>query len=257
MAFKKLELPVNVVNVTSTPLKLENSQGIALIRTVSMYRAIRSAAFLEASGLHTINSSRTLHVCGDKALTYAILSSNGVKIPQTMLALGSEAAIKAFREIGGKVVDKPPIGSWGRLISLVRDERSMISLTNIRETLPSDLKGHLIQRYVETGGKDVRCLVLGSKVIGCVERLANNGWRSNVALGASTKEINVTEQLEDLSLRAAESVQGEFVAIDLLSDGEVYVNEVNGVPEFKGFMRATGIPVHELLAQHVKKVMRA
>ncbi len=256
-ALKESGVPVKVVNTLTDPLSLKEGQGIALIRTVSMYRAVRSAAFLEASGFHAINSSLTLQICGDKALTYASLSSAGVRILPTLLALGADAAIKAFRLIGGKVVDKPPIGSWGRLISLVKNERSMSSLASVREALPSNVKGHLIQRYVETGGRDIRCLVLGDELIGCVQRYASNGWKSNVALGAFTKQISPDEELKELSLRASEAVSGEFVAIDLLSDGETYVNEVNGVPEFKGFMKATGIPVHELLAQYVRGVVRA
>ncbi len=256
-ALRDLGIETKVVNVLSSPLKLEHVEdGLSIIRTVSMYRGVRSAAFLEAAGHRTINSSKALMICGDKALTYAALKMKEIPIPTTLLALSEESAVKAYRSLGGKVVDKPPVGSWGRLVSLIKNELSMLNLVRIREGLPSNVRGHIIQKYVETGGKDLRCLVLGSGLLGCVERRAKNGWRSNVALGATTREVVVTEEMEELSLKAAESVGGEFVAVDLLSDGQIYVNEVNGIPEFKGFMKATGTKVHRLLAQQVRKVIR-
>ena len=103
----------------------------------------------------------------------------------------------------------------------------------------------------------MRCLVLGGRMIGCMERVASRGWKSNVALGGKVRRVRVNGEMEELSLRAAEAVKGEFVAVDLLSNGEIFVNEVNGVPEFKGFIKATGIDVARELASHVWEVTKS
>lgn len=222
-----------------------------------MFRGARAAAVLDSMGSHTINGSLAILTCGDKALTYAALSKSGLPIPKSFLALGKEAALKAFDSFRGVAVDKPPLGSWGRMVSLVRNRDMAEQIAEARDIMSSGLKGHIVQEYVETGGRDIRCLVLGGKLIGCMERIASSGWKSNVALGGSVRPIEVDDELEELSLKAAESVGGEFVAVDLLANEELLVNEVNGVPEFKGFMKATGIKVHSILASYVREVLRS
>jgi glutathione synthase/RimK-type ligase-like ATP-grasp enzyme len=71
-----------------------------------------------------------------------------------------------------------------------------------------------------------------------------------VALGGKTVQRRLDQELVEVSIKCAEVVGGDFVAVDILVDrsGDYYVNELNGVPEFKGFMEATGIDVAAHLA---------
>ncbi len=252
-------LEVRLINVISTPLPIDriDAPKASLIRTVGMFRGARTAAVLESMGSHVINGSETILTCGDKVLTYSALLKANVPIPRSFLALGKEAAIRAYDKFGKIAVDKPPLGSWGRMVSLVRNHSMMEQIALAREIMPSSLRGHVIQEYVEVGGRDLRCLVLGGHLIGCMERIASDGWKSNVALGGKVKAIKATLLIEDLSIRAAEAVKGEFVAIDLLVNDNAFVNEVNGVPEFKGFMKATGINVAEEVTSHIREMIRA
>jgi len=246
------------MNVTSTPIPINGTAApISLIRTISMFRGARASAALESIGSHTINGNISIITCGDKALTYATLSKAGIPIPRSFLALGRDAAIKAFGFFNGMAVDKPPLGSWGRMVSLVKSYGMAEQIALAREIMPSSMKGHLVQEYVDTGGRDLRCLVLDGRLLGCIERIAFNGWKSNVALGARVRRVKAVPLMEELSIKAAESVKGEFVAVDLLANEEVLVNEVNGIPEFKGFMRATGIDVAREIALYIKEVLRS
>lgn len=252
-------LHFSLLNVKTHPLPINGlkMRSISLIRAVGMFGGARAAAVLESMGSHTINSSLTILACGDKVLTYSILSRSGLPIPKSFLALGKEAALEAYYSFKGVAVDKPPIGSWGRMVSKVKSREVVEQIAEAREIMSSSLRGHIIQEYVETGGKDIRCLVLGGVLLGCVERVASVGWRSNVALGAVARSIKVSGELEELPIRAAESVGGEFVAVDLFANDGLLVNEVNGVPEFKGFMRATSMNVPDLLVSHVREVLRS
>ncbi|MDK2371772.1 MAG: RimK family alpha-L-glutamate ligase [Candidatus Korarchaeota archaeon] len=252
-------LEVGILNVTSTPLPINGVKipRVALIRTVGMFRGVRSSAVLESMGSHSVNSSSTIMTCGDKVLTYSALSKFGIPIPKSVLALGRDAVLKAYGEFQGVVVDKPPLGSWGRMVSLIKNAEMAVQIADARGMMPSSLRGHVIQEYIETGGRDIRCLVLGERTIGCMERMASVGWKSNVALGGKVRPIKATSEIEELSLKAAEAVKGEFVAVDLLSNEEVLVNEVNGVPEFKGFIKATGIDVAKELASYTWEVLKS
>jgi len=252
-------IEVGILNVTSIPIPINGvrAPGIALIRTVGMFRGARSSAVLESMGYRSINSSSSIITCGDKVLTYSTLSKFGIPIPKSLLALGRGAALMAYEEFQGVAVDKPPLGSWGRMVSLVRSEEMAAQIASAREMMPSSVRGHIIQEYVDTGGKDIRCLVLGDDIIGCMERAASKGWKSNVALGGKVRPIKASGEVEELSRKAAEAVKGEFVAVDLLTNEEILVNEVNGIPEFKGFIKATGIDVAGKLASYVREVLRS
>lgn len=256
--FRKRSVPIHLLNVSSAPLRFINGYpaiNIALIRPISMYRAFYAAAVLEAGSIYTINNSVAILTCGDKILAYKKFIENKLPIPQTMVAFSHDSALKAYSTLGYPIIDKPPIGSWGRLVSLIENSKEGIIVAEHRENLPSaQLKIHIIQEYVPAANTDIRCIVIGDSLIGCIMRKATNGdWRSNVARGGHVKPLKHDSQIEDLALKTAKAVGAEIASIDILvhPDKGYLVNEVNGVPEFKGFMSATGINVAEKIVEYV------
>lgn len=252
-------LKFKLTNAKYTPLAWgERPAEVSLIRAVSMQRAAYCAAIREASGIRAINSAEAIVVAGDKILTLSRLWRAGIPFPETLIALNGEAAERAEKMIEFPVIDKPPIGSWGRLVTLVRDPQSFKSVIEHRELYQSQaLKTHLIQRYVD-GGRDLRVLVLGEEVLGVIWRSAASGdWRSNVARGGLVEVAELDEELRELALRTSSVMGGEFIAIDVFREnGRYLVNEVNGVPEFKGFMEATRINVPRKLAEYIRSILR-
>ncbi len=261
-SFRQRGVEVKLTNVNTMPLLIgEVAAEIALVRVVSMQKALYSAAIREAAGATAINSSTTLMLCGDKILTLSRLKAQGLKIPRSMVVLGAESAEVAYRRFPKPFVDKPPIGSWGRLVTLVKDKSTWRSVLEHRQMMQSQqLRTHIVQEYIESGGRDIRTIVIGGEVIGAViRRSVGDEWRTNVALGGKTEPIKVNGEIAELSVKAAKTVGGEFISIDILEDknsGQLYLNEVNGVPEFKGFMEATGISVADELAKYIVSVMR-
>jgi len=259
-ALKNFGIELKLTNVKYSPLSWsDHAAPVALVRPISMIRAIYSASLREAVGAKTINSSISIMFAGDKVLTLSRFRQARIPFPKSIIAFGSEAAEKAGKIIGYPAIDKPPIGSWGRLVTLVKDHQTLQSIVEHRELLLSQsVKTHIIQRYINGGDRDYRVLVLGGEPLGAIMRSAVKGdWRSNVARGGKAKAVKLDEELSELAVKAAEVIGGEFMAIDLFHDGEKYlVNEVNGVPEFKGFMEATKINVAEKLAKYIKLVLR-
>jgi len=259
-ALKSSGVELKLTNVKYSPLSWsDQAASVALIRPISMVRAIYSASLREAVGAKAINSSISIMFAGDKILTLSRFRQAGIPFPESIIAFGSEAAEKAGKIIGYPAIDKPPIGSWGRLVTLVKDHQTLQSIVEHRELLLSQsAKTHIIQRYIDGGDRDYRVLVLGGEPLGAIMRSAAKGdWRSNVARGGRVEAVKLDEELSELAVKAAEVIGGEFMAIDVFHDGERYlVNEVNGVPEFKGFMEATKIDVAERLAKYVKLVLK-
>ncbi len=257
-ALEDVGFKVKPFNVTREPLPIgEVEEHVPLVRAVSMFRSLYTAAVLEANGLEPINSSFTIIYSGDKILTYSILASNGLPIPKTVIALNGDSTIKAYLKMGFPLVDKPPIGSWGRLVSLVRDWHEANIVIEHRSMMNNpQMKAHIVQEYVKMPeNRDIRCFVVGERCLGCIYRVPKEGeWRSNVALGAEVSELKDNEEACELALKAAKALKGEVVSIDLFERGDgLVVNEVNGVPEFKGFMRATGVDVAKEVAKYLKE----
>ncbi|MEM2909677.1 MAG: lysine biosynthesis protein LysX [Nitrososphaerota archaeon] len=258
-ALTNLGIKPKLTTVKEKPLFFkEETPSVCLVRPMSMYRAAYSAAVRESSGSFTINSSETIIFCGDKVLTLAKLASAGLKIPKSIVALTIQSAEEAYKLMGLPLVDKPPIGGWGRLVSLISDEAAYRSLLEHREMMTSQqLKTHIIQEYIKTPGRDVRIIVLDNEVLGAMYRYKQeNEWRSNVALGAKAVGFKPDEELTELCIKAANAVKGVFVSVDVLESDGYFLNEVNGVPEFKAFIEATKRNVAIDLAEYVVKVLK-
>lgn len=258
---RALDSELFVTNINNRPMTVgESVADVSIVRVVSMYKALHSAAIRESGGALTINSSYTVMICGDKVVALSRLRQAGLTIPRSIIAMDSDSAMIASRIFRGPFVDKPPIGSWGRLVTLVKDEATWRSVLEHRQLMPSQqLRVHILQEFIGAGGRDVRTIVIGGKVLGAMYRVsADNEWRTNVALGGRTQAREMDSELEEISLKAAEAVKGAFVSVDILegADGALYVNEVNGVPEFRGFIEATGIDVAGELARYVSAEAR-
>lgn len=261
-ALRDLGVNVELIKVDSEVLPLNTSNAfqdsVILIRPLSAYNAIYSAIAFESMGGIAINSSKALYICNDKVLTYSYLIREGIRIPKTYLALSSTAIQNNLNHLKYPLIDKPPIGSWGRLVSYVRDGLDMKLVMEHRDQLNSPiLRAHILQEVIGFG-RDIRCIVVGDEVLGCMVRKSSNAeeWRSNIALGGTAENYIPSDEVRELAIRSAKSVGAEIAGVDLLPGEYFYVNEVNGVPEFKGFISATGIKVHEYIAKYLISISR-
>lgn len=257
-ALNDKQIKYDIINVAQEPLPFNRALGrydVAIIRAISMYRSLYAAAVFEGVGVHTINSTQVISTAGDKILTYSKLYKAGIPIPDSIISMSPDATLKAYEQIGYPLIDKPPIGSWGRMVSLVRDLFEGKTIIEHREMLGnSALKIHIVQEYIKYTNRDLRCIVMGKELLGCYARnIPPNEWRANVALGGSPSSIEIDNKLKETTLKTASVINGEFISIDVLehpSKGYV-INEVNDTPEFKGFTLATGINVAEKLIDYI------
>ncbi|MDJ0270920.1 MAG: lysine biosynthesis protein LysX [Aigarchaeota archaeon] len=252
---------VILTNIRQQPLRFEVSDiDVSLVRCVSMYGAMHAAAIREGAGIRTVNRSSAIMTSGDKVLTLSRLKSSGLPVPRSAVGLDHIAAYKALEYVGLPAVDKPPVGSWGRLIALIRDNETFKTILEHRDMIANRLmRTHIIQEYVDIPNRDIRTLVVGDEVLAAMFRYRSDGdWRTNVAQGAVPIMAYLNDELREISLKAAQAVGGEIVSIDVfeMRDGGYLVNEVNGVPEFKGFIRATGIDVPAKIIDYLVKLVR-
>src|SRR5207253_11289428 len=98
---------------------------------------------------------------------------------------------------------------------------------------------YYVQRTIDHGGCDVRAFVVGSRVIGAIERSAP-GWKTNLARGGHARPVTLEPEQTELALAAARAVGADYAGVDPLParDGTMYVVEVNGIPRWRGLAEA-------------------
>ena len=201
---------------------------------------------LEERGIPVVNPARTIERTVDKLWTTALLEQAGLRVPETVVCEGADAALAAFRALGDVIV-KPLFGSMGLGMVRVTDEEMAFRVFRTLETLRGV---YYVQRTIDHGGCDVRAFVVGSRVIGAIERSAP-GWKTNLARGGRARSVTLEPEQTELALAAARAVGADYAGVDLLParDGTVYVVEVNGIPGWRGLQEATS---HDVAAAIVE-----
>jgi RimK family alpha-L-glutamate ligase len=198
--------------------------------------------WIEDRGVLVVNTPRTIEQCVDKFYTTALLHDAGLPTPETVVCEQTDEAIAAVRAMGDCVI-KPIFGSLGH--GMVRVSEPEVARRIVR-SLEQTRAVFYVQKAVDHGGRDVRVLVVGGAVLGAIERRAPQGeWRTNVAIGGSATPFELPRDWAELAVRAAAAVGADYAGVDLLPsrDGRIFVLEVNGIPGWEGFQKATGIDV--------------
>ena len=195
---------------------------------------------LEERGIPVVNPPRTIERTVDKLWTTALLEEAGLRVPETVVCEGADAALAAFRALGDVIV-KPLFGSMGLGMVRVTDEDMAFRVFRTLETLRGV---YYVQRTIDHGGCDVRAFVVGNRVIGAIERSAP-GSKTNLARGGQARPVTLEPEQTELALAAARAVGADYAGVDLLParDGTVYVVEVNGIPGWRGLQEATSCDV--------------
>ncbi len=196
-------------------------------------------------------------MCGSKFLTTQALIKTGVPTPKCYMAFTPESALAAMDELGYPCVIKPNTGSWGRLISKINDRDAAEAILEHKQILGSYHHSiFYIQEYVEKHGRDIRSFVVGDRCIAAVYRYSPH-WITNTARGGKTDNCPITDEVHDLSVRAAKAVGGGVVAIDLFeTPAGLSVNEVNYTMEFRNSITVTGVNIPAKVVDYVLEVGR-
>lgn len=229
---------------------------IVVERCINHSRALHALKLYESAGIPCINSSHVATVCGDKLLTSVALAKEGVAQPEVRVAFTEESALQTIEEMGYPVVLKPAVGSWGRLLAKINDRDSAEAILEHKTVLGSYHHSiFYIQKFVEKKGRDIRSFVIGDKCIAAIYRTSPH-WVTNTARGGVATNCVVTDELNDLSVRAAKAVGGGIVAIDVFeTESGLEVNEVNYTMEFKNSISTTGVNIPKLMVDYVLQTL--
>ncbi len=251
---------VNLTMIDDRELKFDLKKNkfpfdAVIERSINHSRALHALRLFESAGLKCVNSFKVASVCGDKLLTSTALQDAGIPQPSVKIAFTEESALAAIEEMGYPVVLKPAVGSWGRLLSKINDRDAAESILEHKTVLGSYHHSiFYIQQYVEKKGRDIRSFVVGDNCIAAIYRTSPH-WITNTARGGVATKCEVTNEIAELSIKAAKAVGGGVVALDIFETDEGFqVNEVNYTMEFKNSITTTGVNIPEHIVDYVIKV---
>ncbi|KAF7786083.1 ribosomal protein S6--L-glutamate ligase [Pseudoalteromonas rubra] len=208
----------------------------------------------EMMGIYPLNESVAITRSRDKLRSLQLLSRKGVGMPITGFANKPDDVKDLLDMVGGApVVIKLLEGTQGIGVVLAETRKAAESVIEAFMGLKANI---MVQEYIkEAGGADIRCFVIGDKVIAAMKRQAQEGeFRSNLHRGGSASLIRITPEERKTAVAAAKAMGLNVAGVDLLrSERGPLVMEVNSSPGLEGIEKATGKDIAGMIIEFMEK----
>lgn len=211
----------------------------------------------EMMGVYPLNESVAISRSRDKLRSMQLMSRKGLGLPLTGFAHSPDDTADLLDLVGGPpVVVKLIEGTQGVGVVLAETRKAAESLVEAFR----GLKAHfLVQEFIEeAGGADIRCLVVGGKVVAAMKRQAKEGeFRSNLHRGGSASLVRLSPAERAAAIKAAKVMGLNVAGVDILrSNRGPLIMEVNSSPGLEGIETATGKDVADMIIGLVEKNAR-
>jgi ribosomal protein S6--L-glutamate ligase len=208
--------------------------------SVTFYGAAVLRQF-EMMGVYPLNESVAITRSRDKLRSLQLLSRKGIGLPVTGFASKPDDIKDMIKMVGGApLVVKLLEGTQGIGVVLAETQKAAESVIEGFMGVKANI---LVQEYIkEAKGADIRCFVIGGKVVAAMQRKAAPGeFRSNLHRGGTSSLIRITPEERSTAVRAAKLMGHNVAGVDLLrSNHGPLVMEVNSSPGLEGIETATG-----------------
>lgn len=198
----------------------------------------------EMMGAYTLNTAEAIGSSRDKLFAHQLLAREGIGMPVTGFAHSPSDVRDMLKSVGkAPLVLKLLEGTQGRGVVLAETQKAAESVIQAFRGLKANI---LVQEFIaESKGADVRCVVIGNKVVAAMKRQAEEGeFRSNLHQGGSASGVKITAQERATAVKAAKSLGLRFAGVDLLRSNEgPKVLEVNSSPGLEGVENITNINI--------------
>jgi len=208
----------------------------------------------EMMGTFCVNESVAISRSRDKLRSLQLLSRKGVGLPRTGFANRPDNVKDLIKNVGGApVVIKLLEGTQGIGVVLGETAKAAESVIEAFMGLNANI---LVQEFIkEAGGADIRCFVVGGKVVAAMKRQGAEGeFRSNLHRGGSATVIRLKKEERATAIQAAKVMGLNVCGVDILqsNDGPV-VMEVNSSPGLEGIELATEKDVAGMIFEFIEK----
>ena len=212
----------------------------------------------EMMGVYPLNESVAISRSRDKLRALQLLSRKGIGLPVTGFAHKPDDIEDLIQMVGGPpLVIKLLEGTQGMGVVLAETHNAAKSVIESFLGLKVSV---LVQEYIkEAGGSDLRCMVIGDKVVAAMKRQSRSGdFRSNLHRGGAASLIKITPEERSTAVRAAQTMGLNVAGVDILrSNHGPLVLEVNSSPGLEGIEVATGNDIAGAIIEFIEKNARS
>ncbi|GAA0813818.1 30S ribosomal protein S6--L-glutamate ligase [Colwellia sp. D2M02] len=208
----------------------------------------------EMMGTFIVNESVAISRSRDKLRSMQLLSRKGVGLPRTGFANRPDNIKDLIKNVGGApVVIKLLEGTQGIGVVLAETAKAAEAIVEAFMGLSADI---LVQEFIkEAGGADIRCLVVGGKVVAAMKRQGAEGeFRSNLHRGGSAELVKLTKEERATAVMSAKVMGLGMCGVDILrAERGPVVMEVNSSPGLEGIENATNKDVAGMIIEYIEK----
>lgn len=211
----------------------------------------------EMMGTYCLNESVAITRSRDKLRSMQLLSRKGIGLPVTGFANSTKFTDDLIEMVGGApLVVKLLEGTQGIGVVLAENNQAAKSVIEAFQGVKANI---LVQEYIrDAQGRDIRCLVIGGKVVATMQRQALPGeFRSNLHRGGTASNVRITPEERSTAVRAAKIMGLNVCGVDLLrtNHGPV-VMEVNSSPGLEGIETVTNKDLAMKIIDFIEKNAR-
>ena len=208
----------------------------------------------ELLGSYPLNESVAITRARDKLRSLQLLAREGIDMPVTGIASSPDVTGDLIRWVGGApLVVKLVEGTQGIGVVLAETRQAAESVIDAFRGLNAHI---LVQEFIkEARGRDIRCLVIGDRVVAAIEREAKEGeFRSNLHRGGTAHPVTISERERNIAINAAATLGLAVAGVDILraSRGPL-VMEVNASPGLEGIEACTGLDIAAMMIDWIEQ----
>jgi ribosomal protein S6--L-glutamate ligase len=196
----------------------------------------------ESMGVPSLNSAQAITASRDKLFASQEFVRAGLNTPVTGFADSPLDTVDLIRMVGGApLIVKLLEGAQGKGVVLAETQKAAESVINALQSLDANL---LVQEFIkEAGGTDLRCFVVGGKVVAAIERRAAEGeFRANLHQGGTARTVQLDGAEKQMAVKACKALGLDVAGVDILrSHRGPLLLEVNSSPGLEGIETATGL----------------
>jgi ribosomal protein S6--L-glutamate ligase len=211
----------------------------------------------EMMNVFSLNESVAISRSRDTLRSLQLLARKGIGLPVTGFAHSPDDTEDLIKMVGGApLVIKLLEGTQGKGVVLADTPKSAASLIEAFRKLEAHF---LVQEFIaEAGGADIRCLVIGDRVVAAMMRQGKEGeFRSNLHRGGAAKLIRITPEERSTATRSARIMGLNVAGVDILrSNHGPVVMEVNSSPGLEGIENATQKDIAGMIVEFIEKNAR-
>ena len=227
--------------------KLGTSEGVSVAARLAALEAV------ERKGVHIFSRPAAIARAVDRVRMTFELAAAGIPIPDTCVTESLDEAERAVERFRTCVV-KPVFTSKGRGMILIRSSGAL--RLKLRRFGEENGGVYYIQRFVDSGGKDIAVAILGGRVVGAYARVAGKSWLTTTNAGGRYARQPITWALADLATRAARPFGLDFTVVDIaVAERGPVVYELSAFGGFRGLLETRGIDAASMYADHVAETL--